>query len=66
MVRGDDKSEYALNNEKEAQFTRKMTDEEKRDTGISSVAANWIRLIMPKYLRYVEVEDLNRNFWVIS
>ena len=66
MVRGDDKSEYALNNEKEAQFTRKMTDEEKRDTGTSSVAANWIRLIMPKYLRYVEVEDLNRNFWVIS
>jgi hypothetical protein len=21
---------------------------------------------MPRYLRYVEVEDLNRNFWVIS
>ena len=66
MVRGDDKSEYALNNEKETQFTRKMTDEEKKDIGTSSVAANWIRLIMPKYLRYVEVEDLNRNFWVIS
>lgn len=27
---------------------------------------NWIRLLMPRYLRYVEVEDLNRNFWVIS
>ena len=26
----------------------------------------WIRLIMPKYLRKVEVEDLNRNFWVIG
>ena len=26
----------------------------------------WIRLLMPKYLRSVEVEDLNRNFWVIG
>ena len=26
----------------------------------------WINLLMPKYLREVEVEDLNRNFWVIS
>lgn len=26
----------------------------------------WIRLIMPKNTRRVEVEDLNRNFWVIS
>lgn len=26
----------------------------------------WIRLIMPQYKRRVEVEDLNRNFWVIG
>lgn len=26
----------------------------------------WLRLIMPKYTRRVEIEDLNRNFWVIS
>lgn len=26
----------------------------------------WIRLLMPTYLRNVEVEDLNRNFWVIG
>lgn len=26
----------------------------------------WIRLIMPRYKRRVEVEDLNRNFWVIG
>lgn len=25
-----------------------------------------VRLIMPKYLRRVEIEDLNRNFWVIA
>lgn len=27
---------------------------------------NWIRLIMPMNPRRVEVEDLNRNFWVIG
>ena len=26
----------------------------------------YIRLLMPKYARFVEIEDLNRNFWVIS
>lgn len=26
----------------------------------------WIRLLMPKNTRRVEIEDLNRNFWVIS
>ena len=28
--------------------------------------ASWLRLLMPKYLRKVEVEDLNRNFWVLG
>lgn len=32
----------------------------------TNIKGNWIRLLMPQYLRYVEVEDLNRNFWVIS
>lgn len=27
---------------------------------------NWIRLIMPEYERFVEIEDLDRNFWVIG
>lgn len=26
----------------------------------------WIRLLMPQYGRRVEIEDLDRNFWVIS
>ena len=26
----------------------------------------WIRLLMPQYKRRIEVEDLNRNFWVIA
>lgn len=29
-------------------------------------ASKWIRLIMPEYERYVEIEDLDRNFWVIG
>lgn len=29
-------------------------------------SSRWIRLIMPQYKRRVEVEDLNRNFWVIG
>lgn len=28
--------------------------------------SGFLRLIMPKYLRRVEVEDLDRNFWVIA
>ena len=27
---------------------------------------DWIRLIMPRYGRKVEIEDLDRNFWVIA
>ena len=29
-------------------------------------AHHWIRLLMPRYKRKVEIEDLNRNFWVIG
>lgn len=32
----------------------------------STQLMNTIRLLMPQYERNVEVEDLNRNFWVIS
>jgi len=28
--------------------------------------SHWIRLLMPQYKRKVEVEDLDRNFWVIG
>lgn len=37
-------------------FTRKYNTEESK----------WMRLLMPQYKRRVEVEDLNRNFWVIA
>ena len=54
QVRGADKLVSVLANEKRLQFTQ--DDEDKK----------WIRLIMPKNTRRVEIEDLNRNFWVIA
>lgn len=55
-VRGEDKKVSALTNPEKLGFTRKQSDE----------SFHWIRLIMPEYKRRVEVEDLNRNFWVIA
>lgn len=52
-VRNDDKVFSVLGNKRNLQFTRKQT-------------SSLIRLIMPKYTRRVEIEDLNRNFWVIG
>lgn len=59
-VRGIDAIESVLKNKNQLQFTNKQ---DKLD-GVN--ADSWIRLLMPKYLRKVEVEDLNRNFWVIG
>ena len=38
----------------------------KDDTGNFTIYTNWLRLLMPQYGRKTEVEDLNRNFWVIA
>lgn len=54
QVRGVDKIISALANEKRLQFTQDNENQK------------WIRLLMPKNTRRVEVEDLNRNFWVIA
>ena len=53
-VRGSDKILSVLGNKDNLQFTHTKGENE------------WIRLIMPKYTRAVEIEDLNRNFWVIG
>lgn len=52
-TRGKDAIKEVLQNEANLQFTN-----EKEDLVV--------RLLMPKYSRRVEVEDLNRNFWVIA
>lgn len=59
-VRGDDKIESVLKNKKQMQYTHTQNKVDGVDT------EKYIRLLMPKYLRRVEVEDLNRNFWVIA
>lgn len=55
QVRGEDFLASA-NNNSNMQFTINNTSELKA----------YLRLIMPMYKRNVEVEDLNRNFWVIG
>jgi len=52
-VRGEDLAVSAATNDKQIDFTKDA------DT-------KWIRLLMPRNKRKVEVEDLNRNFWVIG
>lgn len=59
-VRAEDAIQSVLKNSNQMQFTHSQTKMSATDTN------KWIRLIMPKYLRKVEVEDLNRNFWVIA
>ena len=57
-VRDEDKTISVLNDVMNLQFTH--TQKQMLNDN------NWIRLLMPKYTRRVEIEDLNRNFWVIS
>lgn len=56
-VRGEDKKLSVLTDDSKLGFTRKQSE---------NGDVRWIRLLMPQYKRKVEVEDLNRNFWVIS
>lgn len=51
-VRGDDKHVSALTNENQLDQT--------------NLSERYINLLMPRNKRKVEVEDLNRNFWVIA
>lgn len=56
-VRDADKIESVLTSSKNMDFTHSQTN---------NAVSKYIRLIMPRYTRRVEVEDLNRNFWVIG
>lgn len=58
QVRGDDESQSTIQNSDNLQFTREQPAEKDKET--------YLRLIMPKYTRRVEIEDLDRNFWVIG
>ena len=52
-IRSSDLAEQTITNISNLQFT-------------AAAANSYLRLIMPKYTRRVEVEDLNRDFWVIG
>ena len=54
FVRAFDLVKSVVENKLNLQFTHKAATD------------MWLRLIMPKYKRRVEVEDLNRNFWAIA
>lgn len=53
-IRGLDAVLSVLTNDNYLQFTREQNPD------------NWLRLIMPMNSHHVEIEDLNRNFWVIA
>lgn len=55
-VRNNDKIIRVLTDNKNLQFTQQQHPD----------LNQYLRLIMPEYKRIVEVEDLNRNFWVIG
>lgn len=57
--RGHDQITEVIERPNKLQFTR--GNEELR-----GAIYDWIRLLMPQYGRRVEIEDLDRNFWVIS
>lgn len=59
-VRSIDKILEVLMNSEELQYTHSQNMRSKQELN------KYIRLLMPKYLRRVEVEDLDRNFWVIG
>lgn len=81
QVRNNDKIKRILNNLDSLQYTKKKrTDVEKIidfeqynddiSISINNTVVNqiydYIRLLMPEYERSLEIEDLNRNFWVIG
>lgn len=56
IIRDNDRIERILTDEKNLQYTSKKEED----------SNSYLRLIMPEYKRIVEIEDLNRNFWVIG
>ena len=60
-VRKCDEVKPILENDKKLQYTHAPNNNDE-----TLQVSNWIRLLMPQYGRRVEVEDLDRNFWVIA
>lgn len=61
-VRKKDEVLEILKNDTAMQYTREAYDQAEGEDLIEK----WLRLLMPQYGRRVEIEDLDRNFWVIA
>lgn len=61
-IRGRDKVIRVLKDMSNLQFTQ----DKQLDTAAKQKINQYLRLIMPEYQREVQIEDLNRNFWVIG
>lgn len=61
-VRGRDKVIRVLKDMSNLQFTQ----DKQLDIAAERKINQYLRLIMPEYQREVQIEDLNRNFWVIG
>ena len=65
QVRGNDLNLAAITDKKNLQVTNGTIDYENDDIE-EILNTTGIKLIMPMYQREVQIEDLNRNFWVIG
>ena len=65
-VRKCDEVYNILKNQSKLQYTRKPYNPTPGGEEEEVTLKDWIRLLMPQYSRRVEVEDLDRNFWVIA
>lgn len=64
-VRDNDLMKEPIITDRELQFTRSQI-EKVNTNNLETLDDRYERLLMPKYLRRVEIEDLNKNFWVIG
>lgn len=65
-VRKCDEVYNILRNQGKLQYTRKPYNPTAGGEEEEITPKDWIRLLMPQYGRRVEIEDLDRNFWVIA
>ena len=65
-VRKCDEVYNILKNQNKLQYTRKPYNPTVGGEEEEEAFKNWIRLLIPQYGRRVEIEDLDRNFWVIA
>lgn len=63
-IRRKDEVIDILKNYNKLQYTRRPDNSDNEESDLT--LDKWIRLLMPQYGRRIEVEDLDRNFWVIA